>query len=431
MRGTMKSIFLRNLLLGLVSPMLLVLIFFAVWVFRSKGAGKEAADMVFIALIVVAVVMMVWGAIVSVLTARRFTAALQWIRQQADELAAGNTHVENDLSGYATAAEFSDAQEAIRRLAESLEDLFTKIDSGTGQMTDAVDRVTDFVQASSDGTSEISVTMQGLAASMQEVSATTDEINSSAERNTQEIISITEECERGVAFAKECQMRAKHSEHTANEGRKSTDGMVSEIRAMLVESIENSKKVEEIKDLTGDILSIAAQTNLLALNASIEAARAGDAGRGFAVVAQEIRGLAARCRASANNIQAISAGVISAVENLAEDASSMLDFIDKTVLADYGQFEQVTKQYREDSGYLEQILSEFADQAVTLRDCMEDMKENMNGIAVAVEDSAQSVVDVAEVTTGLVGNLDSITESVFENAKMVAGLREEVKRFRG
>ena len=76
-------------------------------------------------------------------------------------------------------------------------------------------------------------------------------------------------------------------------------------------------------------------------------------------------------------------------------------------------------------------MSEFADQAVTLRDCMEDMKENMNGIAVAVEDSAQSVVDVAEVTTGLVGNLDSITESVSENAKMVAGLREEVKRFRG
>lgn len=411
--------------------MLLVMIFFAVWVFRSGGADKEAAGTVFAALAVAAALIIVWGAVVSVLMAKRFAAVFQWVRQQADELAAGNTHVDKDTAGYASAAEISDAQKAIRRLAENLEDLFTGIDSGTGQMTDAVDRVTEFVQASSDGTSEISVTMQGLAASMQEVSATTDEINSSTERNTQEIVSITEECERGVAFAKECQMRAKHSEHTANEGRKSTDGMVSEIRTMLVESIENSKKVEEIKDLTGDILSIASQTNLLALNASIEAARAGEAGRGFAVVAQEIRGLAARCRSSANNIQAISAGVISAVENLAEDASSMLDFVDKTVLADYGQFEQVTKQYREDSGYLEQILSEFADQAVTLRDSMESMKENMNDIAVAVEDSAHSVVDVAEVTTRLVGNLGSITESVSENARMVTGLREVVKRFRG
>lgn len=431
MRGTLKSIFLRNLLFGLVEPMLLVMIFFAVWVSRSSGAGKDAAGMVYTALAVAAVLMIVWGAVVSMLMARRFAAVFQWVRQQADELAAGNTHVDKDTVGYASAAEISDAQKAIRRLAENLEDLFAGIDSGTGQMTDAVDRVTEFVQASSDGTSEISVTMQGLAASMQEVSATTDEINSSTERNTQEIVSITEECERGVAFAKECQMRAKHSEHTANEGRKSTDGMVSEIRTMLVESIENSKKVEEIKDLTGDILSIASQTNLLALNASIEAARAGEAGRGFAVVAQEIRGLAARCRSSANNIQAISASVISAVENLAEDASSMLDFVDKTVLADYGQFEQVTKQYREDSGYLEQILSEFADQAVTLRDSMESMKENMNDIAVAVEDSAHSVVDVAEVTTRLVGNLGSITESVSENARMVTGLREVVKRFRG
>ena len=82
------------------------------------------------------------------------------------------------------------------------------------------------------------------------------------------------------------------------------------------EKIERSKAVEEISELTTEIINITDQTNLLALNASIEAARAGEAGRGFAVVADEIGKLASNSAVAAGEIRRVSAEVISAVNEL-------------------------------------------------------------------------------------------------------------------
>ena len=61
---------------------------------------------------------------------------------------------------------------------------------------------------------------------------------------------------------------------------------VGNILDVLNKAIEDSKSVDQVNNLTNDILNISSQTNLLALNASIEAARAGEAGKGFAVVAE-------------------------------------------------------------------------------------------------------------------------------------------------
>jgi len=58
-----------------------------------------------------------------------------------------------------------------------------------------------------------------------------------------------------------------------------------------------------IGTITKVISDIALQTNLLALNAAIEAAHAGEAGRGFAVVAEEVRSLANKTSAQAQDIE--------------------------------------------------------------------------------------------------------------------------------
>ncbi len=69
----------------------------------------------------------------------------------------------------------------------------------------------------------------------------------------------------------------------------------------LVEVIQ--KSAGKMNEIIGVIDSLAFQTNILSLNAAVEAARAGESGRGFAVVATEVRTLAQRSAASAQEIR--------------------------------------------------------------------------------------------------------------------------------
>ncbi len=213
------------------------------------------------------------------------------------------------------------------------------------------------------------------------------------------------------------------------ESKNSAQGIFESVGKTLKEAVDESRSVEKINELTGNILDISSQTNLLALNASIEAARAGEAGKGFAVVADEIRELADSSRTTASDIQEISSIVTDAVDRLAQEATKMLEFVNGNVIKDYDSFVKIASQYEEDAKEIGNILNAFSGQSTSITNTMKTMNKGIKDIAVTVEESASGVTGMADDTTSLVAAMTKIKEESDNNHSIALELENEVSRF--
>ncbi len=318
----------------------------------------------------------------------------------------------------------------VNNFIQQLQGIMLTIRDQSNNMNELMNSITSEIADSNDNASSISATMQQLSASMEEVAATLDEITTGAQEILSSSKDMSDEAENGKEFVVGVKKNAVSTRAIAEDSKRNTTAMLDNNRKLLEMAIQNSRSVEKINELTDEILNISSQTNLLALNASIEAARAGEAGKGFAVVADEIRVLAENSKNTANNIQSISSLVTSAVDELAKNANKMLQFIDSTVLADYDKFVDSANTYYNDAEYMDEILQRFNGNAGKLAETMAQMSEGIDGINIAVDESAQGVTMAAQSTSELVDALVSIKSQADANNEISEELQGEVKRFK-
>lgn len=277
---------------------------------------------------------------------------------------------------------------------------------------------------------EVSAAMQQMAASMQEVSATVEQINAGADNIFEAIVNVNEQIEQGNKITGDIQNKSVKYMQDTNRGREAANAMVQNIREGLTGSIENSRQVERIQQLTDDILNISSQTNMLALNASIEAARAGEAGRGFAVVAEQIRNLADESRNIANNIQEISLIVTESVSALTGDSQRLIDYVDESILADYEKFSGITNDYRNDASRVNDILKNFAENARTLKNTMAEMNSGISDISTTIDESTKGINEAADGVSGIVNSIDDIEKEAENNIIIGQKLQGYVQVFK-
>ena len=159
-----------------------------------------------------------------------------------------------------------------RDFASPLDRIVTDLGKGSGRFLQVSNQIADSSNKLAQGASEQASAIEETSASLEEMSSM---IHSSA-RNADHATTL-----------------ASESQLSASEGMASMKEMTEAMAAIERSSNEVVKIVKSIDE-------IAFQTNILALNAAVEAARAGEAGAGFAVVAEEVRSLAQRSAAAAN-----------------------------------------------------------------------------------------------------------------------------------
>lgn len=310
-----------------------------------------------------------------------------------------------------------------------LKEMIDKIKSGSYQLEEAVDRVNEGVRAAGDKITDTSSTMQQLSASMEEASAAMEHITNNIEQIGQEIISMANQANEGLDYTDGIRKRADEMKVSALDSQNQASGIISQISEELESAIEQSRQVAKINELTDEILSISSQTNLLALNASIEAARAGDAGRGFAVVAEEIRNLADESRNTANGIQSISSLVIQSVDALAQNAKTMLHFVNEDVLQTYQNMVQNGVTYHEDANQINQMMQSLRRATEQLKAAAEEITLASSGVTTAVTESAKGIGNAAEYTVEVADHMQMINESVEQNLTIADSLKDKVKGF--
>lgn len=255
---------------------------------RSSKIVLQEKRLIIIAIFIVILI----GLALSYFLANSISRPMEQGIAQAEKVASGDLNIKFAIN----------RKDEIGRLAAALDTMVANIKTvveeirmSANKMVIASERLTKESAELSEGASE-------QASAAEEVSSSMEEMHANIQQNTEN--------------SKETEKIAIH----AADGIKLSNES-SQLAQQYVEDITN--KISVIGD-------IAFQTNILALNAAVEAARAGQEGRGFAVVAAEVRKLAERSQAAANEINKASQNTINSSKETIDNLHAITPEIQKT-----------------------------------------------------------------------------------------------------
>ena len=353
--------------------------------------------------------------------------------KQVDELVEGIRNNEGDITRrirVRSRDEIGRLSMAINDLVSQMQEIIEALQNGCRRMQETQTGISACVEKVNESAANTTQNLTRLSGGMEKVSGAVQEVKEDTLLLGQTVEGMKQVAEEGSSYAAGIKGKAGEMKEVALASKKEATSMLSEINAAVNSSIESSQQIHKITKLTGDILGIAGTTNLLALNASIEAARAGEAGKGFAVVAEEIRNLADSSRESANHIKEISDRVVESVQELSDNATRLLNFVNTKVLADYDTLEDTGKNYHEAADHVDEMMADVKEQIDRIQESLQHVNTANDSIEKTVNDSNGMLSVVWENNHGMEEEMKDISSSIEDMSGVVEQLQDSIRCFK-
>lgn len=346
-----------------------------------------------------------------------------------EEIAQGDFSKEFEQDLLKRKDDFGQLADSLEKMRSEMKELIGEVKSEALEITGMVQEIDTSLQALDDQIENVSATTEELAAGMEETAASSEEINAMSHEIESAAKSIAERSQDGANEADEIRERAVKIKKDTDENDRRTRSIHEEINESLTKALEDIKVVDQINVLAKSIMDITGQTNLLALNASIEAARAGEAGKGFAVVADEIRVLAEQSKAAVAHIQEVTVNVTAAVENLANDAERLLEFVGNDVVESLGGFAEMANSYNSDAANVDSLVTDFSASSEQLLASINGVMDAISDVSKTATEGATGTTDIAEKVGNVVQEAEAIKQKAETTYRSAEKLQKNVERF--
>lgn len=285
-----------------------------------------------------------------------------------------------------------------------------------------IDSFADIIKQVNENAAMVSSTASHLAVTSRQIETTSNQQSSAAAATAASVEEITVSINSVADNTVDVRKLSEQSLQQTQQGNQSVSMMISEINQIQesVNSISDSvhefvQSATAISGMTQQVKDIADQTNLLALNAAIEAARAGEQGRGFAVVADEVRKLAEKSGATANQIDQVTSSLTT--------KSSMVDSVVKKGM-------DSLKSTQQQIAKVSALLNEAGEAVKRSTIGVSDISNSVNEQSSASSEIARHVEQIAQMSEETHAAIKSSADEIEQLEKLAQALQTAVSKFK-